>query len=621
MNAVEMTNELRGVISKMLAHTLFFGSLDTPERIASVVNSASLLQLEPGEPLFRQGDASDAFFLLVGGEAAFQFLRDGEAIEIARVGPPEIVGDVAVVLEEPHNASLVACETLLALRFAAPAFRQMFQQVPGFGVAIARGMASRLKELSGRVPLPLREPKGAPDPGVVGLLPLGFLQRHRVLPLESKGNSLTLGFVDDPTSQALEGVRQLLPGVVLRPVSITSRFFDETLGTLSGAGQWGIAEAAPPAYATATAPSSAPARSPDLEGWVRRMAAEGVSDLHLTEGRRPRWRLDGRLLEIADAAAPGVGAVQALLEPALNDRRLAEFKESQDVDFGYAVPGVARLRVNMYREHHGVSAAMRLISGKILNFEQLGLPEELARFCERPKGLVLVTGPTGSGKSTTLAAMIDHVNRTRPVHVITIEDPIEFVHDNQTAMVTQREIGSHAAGFQRALRAALREDPDVILVGEMRDAETVQLALEAANTGHLVFSTLHTNSAVTTVDRIVELFDSSRQEQIRSSLAETLLGVVSQTLCRRNGGGRVAALEVLVVNHAVSNLIREGKTSQLVTVMQTGRKDGNRLMSAELAALVRGGVVSREEAMSRSAEPKELERMLGGVSAARAVRD
>ena len=242
----------------------------------------------------------------------------------------------------------------------------------------------------------------------------------------------------------------------------------------------------------------------------------------------------------------------------------------------------------------------------------MGLPEDLARFCERPKGLVLVTGPTGSGKSTTLAAMIDHVNRTRPVHVLTIEDPIEFVHANQTAMVTQREIGSHAAGFQRALRAALREDPDVILVGEMRDAETVQLALEAANTGHLVFSTLHTNSAVTTVDRIVELFDSSRQEQIRSSLAETLLGVVSQTLCRRNGGGRVAALEVLVVNHAVANLIREGKTSQLVTAMQTGRKDGNRLMSAELAALVSSGVVTREEAMSRSAEPKELERMLGG---------
>ncbi len=619
MKAVEMTDDLRGVISQTLARTRFFSSLDA-ERLASVVRSATVLQLEPGEPLFRHGEPADAFFLLVAGEAAFQFLRDGEPVEIARVSPPEIVGAVPVVLDEPHNSSVVACDAVLALRFAAPAFWQMFQQVPGFGEAIARGMASRLKELSGRVPLPHYEPKGPPDRGVVSLLPLVFLQRHRVLPLESNGNRLTLGFVDDPTSQALAGVRQLLPGVVPRPVNITSSFFDETLATLSGAAEWGTAGGAPAEQASEE-PSTTLAGSPDLlADLVRRMAAEGVSDLHLTEGRRPRWRLDGRLIEIADAGVPGVGAVQALLEPVLNERRLAEFKERQDVDFGYSVPEVARVRVNMYRENHGVSAAMRLISGKILSFEQLGLPEELVRFCERPKGLVLVTGPTGSGKSTTLAAMIDHVNRTRPVHVLTIEDPIEFVHVNQTAMVTQREIGSHAVGFQRALRAALREDPDVILVGEMRDAETVQLALEAANTGHLVFSTLHTNSAITTVDRIVELFDSSRQEQIRSSLAETLLGVVSQTLCRRNGGGRVAALEVLVVNHAVANLIREGKTSQLVTTMQTGRKDGNRLMSAELAALVRSGVVTREEALSRSAEPKELERMLGAAAAGRSAR-
>jgi twitching motility protein PilT len=444
---------------------------------------------------------------------------------------------------------------------------------------------------------------------VVGLLPIGFLQRHRVLPLESDANVLTLGFVDDPTSQALEGVRQLLPGLVPRPVRITAGFFDEALGTLSGAGEWAAAEAA--ADSSIAEPSAEPVRSTDLDGWVRRMAAEGVSDLHVTEGRRPRWRIDGRLIEIADAGIPGPGSVQAVLEPTLDERRRAEFKDRLDVDFGYSVPGVARLRVNMYREQHGVSAAMRLISNRILSFEQLGLPEDLTRFCDQPKGLVLVTGPTGSGKSTTLAAMIDHINRTRPVHVLTIEDPIEFVHANQMALVTQREVGTHAAGFQRALRAALREDPDVILVGEMRDPETVQLALEAGNTGHLVFSTLHTSSAATTVDRIVELFEPSRQEQIRSSLAETLLGVVSQTLCRRVGGGRVAALEVLVVNHAVANLIREGKTSQLVTVMQTSRQEGNRLMSAELAALVRSGTVTREEAMAHSTERKELERVLG----------
>jgi twitching motility protein PilT len=445
---------------------------------------------------------------------------------------------------------------VIALRFDATQFWKMFQRVPGFAVAIAHGMASQLRELSGRVPLPRYEPKGAPDQGVVGLLPFGFVQRHRVLPLESDGNVLTLGFVDDPTSQALEGVRQLLPGLVPRPVRITASFFDATLGTLSGASEWGIAEASP-AESSIAERASGSIRSTDLDGWVRRMAAEGVSDLHLTEGRRPRWRLDGRLVEIADAGIPGEGAVRAALEPALDDRRRAEFRESLDVDFGYSVPGVARLRVNMYRENHGVSAAMRLISNRILSFEQLGLPADLTRSCEQPKGLVLVTGPTGSGKSTTLAAMIDHINRTRPVHVLTIEDPIEFVHANQVALVTQREIGSHAAGFQRALRAGLREDQDVNLVGEMRDPETVQLALEAGNTGHLVFSTLHTSSAATSVDRIVDLFEPSRQDQIRSSLAETLLGVVSQTLCRRVGGGRVA--EVLVVNHAIANLIREGR--------------------------------------------------------------
>jgi twitching motility protein PilT len=432
---------------------------------------------------------------------------------------------------------------------------------------------------------------------------MSFVQRHRVLPLASDANVLTVGFVDDPTSQALEGIRQLLPGVVPRPVRIPASYFNETLGTLSGAPEWERGEASPAEPRVAV-------RSTDLDGWVRRMAAEGASDLHLTEGRRPRWRLDGNLVEIVDAGIPSAGTVQSALEPALDERRRAEFRESLDVDFGYSVPGVARVRVNMYRENHGVSAAMRLISNRILSFEQLGLPEDLARFCEQPKGLVLVTGPTGSGKSTTLAALIDHVNRTRPVHVLTLEDPIEFVHTSQTALVTQREIGSHAADFQRALRAALREDPDVILVGEMRDPETVQLALEAGNTGHLVFSTLHTSSAATTVDRIVDLFEPSKQEQIRSSLAETLVGVVSQTLCRRIGGGRVAALEILVVGHGIANLIRSGKTSQLVTAMQTGRQEGNRLMNAELAALVKTGVVTPEEALSHSTERKELERLL-----------
>jgi twitching motility protein PilT len=618
MQTVEMTHELRGVISDMLARAPLFRSLG-PREIGSVVGAATLVQFEPGEALFRHGDKSDAFHLLVAGEAAFQVTREDEPIEIARVGPPELLGVVAVLMDEPQNATVVAGDKVVALRFDATTFWRMFQELPDFGIAVARGLASRLKELAGRVPLPRYEAEAPPDRKTAGMLPLAFLERHRVVPLEVQGNLLTLGFVDDPTSQALEGVRQLLPGRVLRPVAIASTLYDSVLGSLSGAGEWGAAED-PAVESPPASPSQAGGGSPELDRWIQRMAAEGVSDLHLTEGRRPRWRLDGRLVEIADAAIIGAGTVRSLFERSLDERRGAEFGASHDVDFGYSLPGVARVRVNMYRDNHGVSSAMRLISNRISTFEQLGLPTDLTRFCEHPKGLVLVTGPTGSGKSTTLAAMIDHINRTRPVHVITIEDPIEFVHANQTALITQREVGSQAAGFERALRAALRQDPDVIRVGEMRDTETVQLALEAANTGHLVFSTLHTNSAVTTVDRIVDLFDSSRQEQIRSSLAESLLGVVSQTLCRRIGGGRVAALEVLVVNHAIANLIREGKTSQLVTAMQTARKEGNRLMNAELAALVRKGVVTREEALAHSTEQKELERLLAGASAAHSAR-
>jgi twitching motility protein PilT len=319
------------------------------------------------------------------------------------------------------------------------------------------------------------------------------------------------------------------------------------------------------------------------------------------------------MIAIGDAGVPGPEDVLELLEPAMDDRHRSELREKLDVDFGYTSGEAGRIRVNLFHERHGVSAAMRLISGKILSFEQLGLPPDLTRLCDHPKGLVLVTGPTGSGKSTTLAAMIDHINRTRAVHILTLEDPIEFVHQSQAALVTQREIGSHASGFNRALRAALREDPDVILVGEMRDQETVQLAIEAANTGHLVLSTLHTASAVTTVDRIVDMFSADEQDQLRASLAEVLLGVVSQTLCRRAGGGRVAAVEVLVVNHAVANLIREGKTSQIPTIMQTGRQQGQRILNQELAALVKNRVVERDEALSKAPDRKDLERMLGAA--------
>ena len=289
----------------------------------------------------------------------------------------------------------------------------------------------------------------------------------------------------------------------------------------------------------------------------------------------------------------------------------------KDTDFAHETKE-ARWRVNIFCERLGIGAVLRRIPSTILSAEQMGIPKTVLDLCFLPKGLVLVTGPTGSGKSTTLAAMIDYINRNRDDHVITIEDPIEFVHPHKRCLMHQREVGVHTSSFKAALRAALREDPDVVLVGEMRDLETIAIALETAETGHLVFGTLHTNTAPSAVDRIIDQFPSDRQAQVRTMLSESLKCVVTQTLCKKIGGGRVPAMEILVVNGAVSNLIREGKTFQIPSVMQTGRAHGMQLLNDALLELVRKKLVSPKDALAKAVAKAELRRVLeaGGASLA-----
>jgi twitching motility protein PilT len=311
---------------------------------------------------------------------------------------------------------------------------------------------------------------------------------------------------------------------------------------------------------------------------------------------------------IADTAVLGPAEVQELLEPVMEARHREQFREDNDTDFAYALPGVARFRVNLFRDNNGVGSVLRQIPSKIQTFEQLALPPVLARLCDIPKGLILVTGPTGSGKSTTLAAMIDYINRTKKSHVITLEDPIEFVHQSQGCLINQREVGGHTKSFARALRACLREDPDIVLVGEMRDLETISLALETANTGHLVFATLHTNSAISAVDRIIDQFPADQQAQVRSVLSDVMRGVVAQTLCKKIGGGRTAVLEILVSNYAVANLIREGKTNQLPSIMQANKAAGMALLNDELGRLVETKKIEMAEAMSKSVDKDDLAR-------------
>jgi twitching motility protein PilT len=292
------------------------------------------------------------------------------------------------------------------------------------------------------------------------------------------------------------------------------------------------------------------------------------------------------------------------------ERNLEEFEATNDSDFAYEIPGLARFRVNLFRDRKGVGGVFRQIPADIMTAEDLDLSDAILKLCDLNKGLVVVTGPTGSGKSTTLAAVVDYINRTRKAHIITIEDPIEFVHENKKCLINQREVGVHTEGFKVALRAALREDPDIVLVGEMRDLETVEIALETAETGHLVFGTLHTNTAPSTVDRIIDQFPADQQNQIRAMLSESLKAVIAQTLCKVKGGGRTAAMEILLVTNAVSNLIREGKTFQIPSLMQTGSGAGMQTLNDSLLELVQMDQVTPREAYRNAVDKDEFEQLL-----------
>ena len=343
----------------------------------------------------------------------------------------------------------------------------------------------------------------------------------------------------------------------------------------------------------------------EMEGFLRSLVELRGSDLHLSPGQPIRMRIDGDLAPFG-TETPSAERARALLRTVTPDARLAELDTDGDSDFGYAIPGLARFRVNLFRDRHGMGAVFRQIPETIPSADDLKLPKPVRELAHLPKGLVLVTGPTGSGKSTTLAAILDLVNRTRPDHVITIEDPIEFVHPSKRCMVNQREVGEHTRSFAKALRAALREDPDVVLVGEMRDLETASIAIETAETGHLVFATLHTTSAIATIERLINQFPADRQEQVRLMLAESLKAVVSQTLLKRIGGGRVAAQEILLVNRAVANLIRENKAYQILSVMQTSRGRGNVTLNEALLRLVADGTVEPREAYLKAVDRDDL---------------
>ena len=337
-----------------------------------------------------------------------------------------------------------------------------------------------------------------------------------------------------------------------------------------------------------------------IDAFFKLMNDQGASDLHLISGSQPIMRVHGDMERVKYKVMEN-DELKAILYEICPENKIKVFEETGDIDFGYEVPNLARYRCNYFQQKWGIGSVFREIPSEILTAEQLGLPTVLNKLAMLHKGMVLVTGPTGSGKSTTLAAMIDYVNRNKRSHILTVEDPIEFVHKSQGCVVNHREVGLHTQSFKAALRGALREDPDIILVGEMRDLETIELALEAASTGHLVFGTLHTQSAAKTVDRIIDVFPANQQSQIRTTLSESLKGVIAQNLFRRiDKKGRIAVLEILVVTPATSNLIREGKTFQIPSVIQTGKKYGMQSLDDAILEAMQAKKISPEDAYDKS---------------------
>jgi twitching motility protein PilT len=362
------------------------------------------------------------------------------------------------------------------------------------------------------------------------------------------------------------------------------------------------------------AQGSEPQGDPDLTEALQQVLFSGASDLHVTSNAPPMIRIDGALRPIEGAPVWSKERVARAIASILTREQLEQFEKNLEFDFAYTISANARFRVNVYQQRGAMGAAFRIIPTGIKALDELGMPESIGRFAELARGLVLVTGPTGSGKSTTLAALIDLVNRTRSDHIVTVEDPIEFLHENRRSLINQREVGSDTHSFGNALKHVLRQDPDVILIGELRDLETISVALTAAETGHLVFATLHTQDASQTIDRVIDVFPPHQQGQVRAQLAATLQGVVCQTLVRRaSGTGRAVATEVMVTTPAIANLIREGKTYQIPSAMQAGRELGMHTMDQHLADLVNAGVITQEAAFEKAHDTEGMKRLIQRV--------
>ncbi len=607
MKKFEIDNELKALSCKKLGLAGMFVFLGEKKLSELVDLAGEVLTFEDGEKVLSAGSSPDFFFVIVKGEISVVLDDRNDGMEIVRLIRGQLVGEMAMIQSEPHSYSCFARGQLAVIPFSAQIFHEQILAIPGVYIPLIPSISRRILESSAYPALIAgRNKVPAIDCSLLKLFPEGFLKKHRILPVKNVAGYLLIAHCEPLDREQLEAIDQVLPeDFDIRPVYFDSEFFAALLKkNLEGAGTCSTPEEQP------VEEVAGPENICFIDGVLRRLVNERGSDLYLSAGQVPRWRIDGEIVEVPGTRKSGPEEVLEMLRPLARNEVLDAFIESCDEDFAYSTCEGFRFRVNLLRDHNGISAVFRYIPGEISSLEALGLPEILTSFCTQPKGLVLVTGPTGSGKSTTMSAMIDWVNRHRKCHILTIEDPIEFVHGSLKALVNQREVGVHTRSFAKALRAGLRENPDVVMVGEIRDNETMAMALETSNTGHLVFATMHTATAASTIDRVVDNFPAESQNQIRMFLADNLLGVVCQTLCRRVTRGCVPAFEIMIVDPAMANLIRTGKSYMLPNAMQTAQAKGNRLLNDDLCQLVKTGVIAREEAMNKTRDRAELERKL-----------
>ena len=601
MKEFELDQELIPLARKTLGISDMFVCLDETVLDNLVGLAGKLHVYEDHELVITAGSASDFFLVVVKGEVSVSIGQEENFIEIARLGPGHMVGEIAMLRDEAHSYSYFARGRLVALCFSSSVFYDHILTIPGINIPLPQIVGRRFQESPGYLAsLENRKEMPLPDMELMKLLPADFMQRNRLFPVKRIDNRVAIGYCEIMHRDLRESIARLLPDFEVKTVFFSSEYFNRVMQKFLGEPE-----------EVQVSKSSEVRNVDDL---LRRLVAAGGSDLYLSAGQTPRWRIDGEIQEVSDAEKFGSEEVLDLLRPVARTEILASFADSCDEDFAYSMSCGYRFRINLLRDHNGVSAVFRHIPTEIHSLETLELPDILTRFCEMPKGLVLVTGPTGCGKSTTLAAMIDWINRRRRCHILTIEDPIEFVHGSQQALINQREVGIHTRSFAKALRAGLRENPDVVMVGEIRDNETMAMALETANTGHLVFATLHTATAPSTIDRVIDNFPSEGQNQVRMFLADNLIGVVCQTLCRRITRGCIPAFEIMVMDPAMANLIRTGKTYMLPNAMITAQANGNRLLNDDLCNLVRNGTITLAEAMNKTRDKTELERKLGEIA-------